>query len=127
MALLSGAFGLLAGLLAAIGLYGVMSYTVTQRSSEFGIRFAMGARRGDVLRLVLRDAGALIALGIVIGGALGLGAANAARTLLFGLEPTDPVTLAAATALLGSIGLLASYLPARRASRVNPMSALRQE
>jgi predicted permease len=127
MALLSGAFGLLAGLLAAIGLYGVMSYTVTQRSSEFGIRFAMGARRGDVLRLVLRDAGGLIALGIVIGGALGLGAANAARTLLFGLEPTDPATLAAATALLGLIGLLASYVPARRASRVNPMSALRQE
>jgi putative ABC transport system permease protein len=127
MALLSGAFGLLAGLLAAVGVYGVMSYTVTRRSNEFGIRFAMGARRADVMRMVLREAGGLIAVGIVIGTAMGLGAAKAARSLLFGLQPGDPLTMASAIALLATIGLIASYLPARRASRVDPMNVLRQE
>jgi predicted permease len=127
MALLSGAFGLLAGLLAAVGVYGVMSYTVTRRSNEFGIRLAMGARRADVMRMVLRQAGGLIGLGIVIGAALGLGAAKAARTLLFGLGPNDPLTMASAIALLATIGVIASYLPARRASRLDPMHVLRQE
>ena len=127
MALLSSAFGLLAGLLAAVGLYGVMSYTVTRRSNEFGIRFAMGARRADVMWMVLADAGGLITVGILIGGALGLGAANAARTLLFGLQPTDPLTMIAAPAVLASIGFAAAYLPARRASRLDPMTTLRQD
>jgi predicted permease len=127
MAALSGAFGLLAGLLAAVGLYGVMSYTVARRSNEIGIRLAMGARAGDVLRMVIAEAGWMVGIGVVIGVALGLGAARAASTLLFGLRPTDPVTVAAATALLISIGLLASYLPARRASRLDPMTTLRQE
>jgi ABC-type antimicrobial peptide transport system permease subunit len=127
MALLSGAFGLLAGLLAAVGVYGVMSYTVTRRSNEFGIRFAMGARRADVMRMVLREAGGLIAVGIFIGAAMGLGAARAARSLLFGLQPGDPLTMVSAIALLATIGLIASYLPARRASRVDPMNVLRQE
>lgn len=127
MAALSGAFGLLAGLLAAVGLYGVMSYTVTRRSNEIGIRLAMGARAGDVLRMVIAEAGWLVGIGVVIGVALGLGAAKAASTLLFGLQPSDPVTLASATALLIAIGLLASYLPARRASRLDPMTTLRQE
>jgi predicted permease len=127
MAALSGAFGILAGLLAAVGLYGVMSYTVARRSNEIGIRLAMGARAVDVLRLVIAEAGWMVGVGVAIGVALGLGAAKAASTLLFGLQPTDPPTLAAATLLLASIGLLASYLPARRASKLDPMTTLRQE
>ena len=127
MAALSGAFGLLAGLLAAVGLYGVMSYTVSRRSNEIGIRLAMGARAADVLKMVIAEAGWMVGIGVAIGVALGLGAARAASTLLFGLRPTDPVTLASAMALLISIGLLASYLPARRASKLDPMTTLRQE
>jgi putative ABC transport system permease protein len=127
MAALSAAFGVLAALLAAIGIYGVMAYTVTRRANEIGIRLAMGASRSSVLRMVIREAAWLLGAGLVIGAALGLGAAKAARTLLFGLEPTDPVTIGAAIALLASIGLLASYLPARRAARVDPMNVLRQE
>ena len=127
MATLSGAFGMLAGLLAAVGLYGVMSYTVARRSNEIGIRLAMGARGADVLRMVIKEAGWMVGIGVVIGVALGLGAATAARTLLFGLQPTDPATVLSATALLAAIGLLASYLPARRASKLDPMKTLRQE
>ena len=125
MAALSGAFGVLAGLLAAVGLYGVMSYTVARRSNEIGIRLALGARSMDVLRMVITEAGWMVGIGVVIGVALGLGAAKAASTLLFGLQPGDPVTLVAATALLVSIGLVASYLPARRASKLDPMTTLR--
>jgi ABC-type antimicrobial peptide transport system permease subunit len=127
MAALSLAFGLLAGLLAAVGLYGVMSYTVSRRSNEIGIRLAMGAKAGDVLRMVIVEAGWMVGIGVVIGVALGLGAAKTASTLLFGLRPTDPATIASAMALLAVIGLLASYLPARRASRLDPMTTLRQE
>ena len=127
MAALSAAFGALAGLLAAIGIYGVMSYTVTRRANEIGIRLAMGASRRGVLRLVIVEAVWLVGIGLVIGAALGLGAAKAARSLLFGLQPTDPVTIGAAIALLATIGFIASYLPARRASRVDPMNVLRQE
>jgi putative ABC transport system permease protein len=127
MAALSGAFGTLAGLLAAVGLYGVMSYTVTRRSNEIGIRLAMGASRRHVLRMVLREAGVLVAVGLVLGTALGMGLMKFARTLLFGLEPTDPVTIAAALALLTAIGIGASYLPARRASRLDPVRVLRDE
>jgi predicted permease len=127
MAALSLAFGLLAGLLAAVGLYGVMSYTVARRSNEIGIRLAMGARSADVLGMVIREAGWMVGIGVAIGVGLGLGAAKAASTLLFGLTPTDPATLASAMGLLIAIGLLASYVPARRASRLDPMTTLRQE
>jgi ABC-type antimicrobial peptide transport system permease subunit len=127
MAALSLAFGLLAALLAAVGLYGVMSYTVARRSNEIGIRLAMGARGVDVLKMVIAEAGWMVGIGVVIGVALGLGAAKAASTLLFGLQPTDPVTLTAAIALLASIGLMASYLPARRASKLDPMTTLRSD
>ena len=127
MAALSGAFGMLAGLLAAVGLYGVMSYTVARRSNEIGIRLAMGARGVDVLKMVITEAGWMVGIGVAIGVALGLGAAKAARTLLFGLQPGDPVTLTAAIALLASIGLIASYLPARRASKLDPMTTLRSD
>jgi putative ABC transport system permease protein len=127
MAALSGAFGMLAGLLAAVGLYGVMSYTVARRSNEIGIRLAMGARGADVLKMVIAEAGWMVGIGVAIGVALGLGAAKAARTLLFGLQPGDPVTLAAAIAVLAAIGLIASYLPARRASKLDPMTTLRSD
>ncbi|MBY0495549.1 MAG: FtsX-like permease family protein [Cyanobacteria bacterium] len=104
-----------------------MSYTVTRRANEIGIRLAMGASRGGVLRLVIGEAVWLVGAGIAIGAAMGFGAAKAARSLLFGLQPSDPVTMASAIALLATIGLIASYLPARRASRVDPMNVLRQE
>jgi predicted lysophospholipase L1 biosynthesis ABC-type transport system permease subunit len=127
MAALSSAFGILAGLLAAVGIYGVMSYTVTRRSSEIAIRLAMGASRSEVLRMVVVDGGWLIGVGLLIGAALSLGAAKSASALLFGLTPTDPVTIASAVAVLATIGLVACYVPARRAARVDPMNVLRQE
>jgi putative ABC transport system permease protein len=127
MAALSGAFGVLAALLAAVGLYGVLSYTVMCRANEIGIRLAMGASRATVLRMVLAESGWLVGTGLVIGLVMALGAARAARSLLFGLQPADPATVAAAAALLAAIGLVATYLPARRASRVDPMNVLRQE
>ena len=127
MAALSAALGLLAVVLAAVGLYGVLSYMVVRRANEIGIRLAMGATRRMVSRLVISEAAWLVAIGLAIGVGLGLGAARTARTLLFGLEPTDPVTLVAATALLAGIGFIAAYLPARRASRLDPMTTLRQE
>ena len=127
MAALSGAFGTLAGLLAAVGLYGVMSYTVARRSNEIGIRLAMGARRGAVLRMVLREAGVLVAIGLVIGTALGLGAdalrAHAAVRLAADRSGHRRRRADAA----GAIGLGASYLPARRASRLDPVRVLRDE
>ena len=101
MAALSGAFGVLAGLLAAVGFYGVMSYTVSRRSNEIGIRLAMGARSVDVLKMVITEAGWMVGIGVVIGVALGLGAAKSASTLLFGLQPTDPATIASAHGIAG--------------------------
>jgi predicted permease len=127
MAALSAAFGALAALLAAVGLYGVMSYSVTRRANEIGIRLAMGAHRFEVLRMVIVEAGVLVGVGLGIGVALGLGAANAGRSLLFGLQPTDPTTIACAVVLLASIGLAAAYVPARRASKLDPASVLRTE
>jgi predicted permease len=127
MSALSSAFGALAGLLAAVGIYGVLSYTVTRRANEIGIRLAMGASRLGVVRMVIGEAAWLVGIGLALGTALGLGAARAASRLLFGLRPTDPVTIGAAALLLGAIGCAASFLPARRASRVDPMNVLRQE
>jgi ABC-type antimicrobial peptide transport system permease subunit len=127
MAKVSGLFGLLAALIAAVGLYGVMSYLVAQRTNEIGIRVALGAQRTDVLSLVLRNAALLLAPGLVLGAFLSVAAAQAARAMLFGLKPSDPGVLVAAIVGLGFIGFLASFLPARRASRVDPMVALRYE
>jgi len=127
MATLSGAFGGLAALLATIGLYGVMSYTVARRRNEIGIRMALGAGRGDVVRMVMREAGLLLIVGVVVGAALAVAAARTAATLLFGLRPGDPATLAMAAGSLGLVAMLASYLPALRASRLEPTEALRQE
>jgi predicted permease len=127
MATLSGFFGGLAALLATIGLYGVMSYMVARRRNEIGIRMALGAGRREVIRMVMREAGLLLAGGLLVGVALAIAAARTATTLLFGLHPGDPATLAMAAGGLGLVAMLASYLPARRASRLEPTEALREE
>jgi putative ABC transport system permease protein len=127
MATLCGFFGGLAVLLAAIGLYGVISYTVAQRTNEIGIRMALGAQRSGVLRLILGEVSILIGIGIVIGAGLTLAGGSAAGSLLYGLKPRDPVTMILAVIILAAIGLAASFIPARRASRLDPMSALRYE
>ena len=127
MATLAGGFGVLAGLLATLGLYGVIAYMVERRRSEIGIRVALGAGRGSVVRLVLREAALLLAVGLPAGSLLSLWAGRAASSLLFGLKPQDPAALAGAIALLAAVALLASYGPARRASRLDPMRALREE
>jgi putative ABC transport system permease protein len=127
MATLSGFFGGLAALIATIGLYGVMSYMVARRRNEIGIRMALGADGRDVVRMVMREAAVLLAAGIVVGLLMSVAAARAATTLLFGLTPGDPTTLATAAAGLGLVAMLASYLPAVRASRLEPTEALREE
>jgi ABC-type antimicrobial peptide transport system permease subunit len=127
LARLATFFGLLALLLACVGLYGVLSYAVARRTNEIGIRMALGARRGDVIWLVLREALALVGAGVVIGLLASLAATRAVSTMLFGLKPNDPLTIAAATLLLLVVAALAGYLPARRAARVDPMAALREE
>src|SRR5437763_5460152 len=127
MATLSGFFGFLAALLAAIGLYGVISYMVVQRTREIGIRMAIGAKRADVVKMILREAGVLTVAGLVIGTALALGSAHAAKSLLYGLKPRDPLTLVMAVILLSAVAALASFLPARRASKLDPLTALPYE
>ncbi|MGH9310422.1 MAG: FtsX-like permease family protein, partial [Vicinamibacterales bacterium] len=127
LAMLSGFFGALALLLAGIGLYGMTSYSVTQRSSEIGIRMALGANAPDVAWLVLGRVALLVTLGIALGGALSLWASRFVATLLYGLEPRDPATFIGAALVLVVIGALAAWLPARRATRIDPARALRQE
>jgi predicted permease len=127
IAKLAAFFGLIALLLACVGLYGVMSYAVARRTSEIGIRMALGAQSRQVLWLVLREALTLVLIGVVIGWIASLAATQTASSLLFGLEPNDPITITLATLLLLTISVLAGYLPARRASRVDPMVALRDE
>jgi ABC-type antimicrobial peptide transport system permease subunit len=127
MATLSGGFALLAGLLATLGLYGVIAYMVTRRRNEIGVRMALGADRGRVIRLVLREAVLLLAVGLAVGAGIALWAGRAASTMLFGLKPYDPVIMIAAATLLAGISLAASYAPARRAAMLDPMNALRDE
>jgi ABC-type antimicrobial peptide transport system permease subunit len=125
--LLLGAFAALALALAAVGIYGVVSHAVGQRTREIGIRIALGARAWDVLRLVLHDGLGLVSLGLGLGLAAALGLAGALDDLLFDVSPRDPLTLAAVAALLLGVALAACGLPARRASRVDPVRALRYE
>ena len=127
MATLSGAFGFLAGLLAMLGLYGVIAYMVARRRNEIGVRIALGADHANILRLVLREALLLLAAGLAAGTVIALCAGTAAATLLFGLRPYDPVSLAGAGALLAAVALFASYVPARRAAALDPMATLRNE
>ncbi len=127
MATLSGGFGFLAGLLATLGLYGVISYMVARRRNEIGVRIALGADRSRVIRLVLREALLLLGVGLVTGVLLTLWAGRAAAALLFELKPYDPISIAGAVALLSVIALAASYGPARSAASLEPMIALREE
>jgi len=126
-AVLLSSFAVLALALAVIGLYGVLSYAVTQRTSELGVRFALGATPGEVLGLVLGDGLRLTMVGVVIGAILGAAAARAMSRLLFGIQSFDLAAFAVAIAILMAVALIASYIPARRASRVDPMVALRNE
>jgi putative ABC transport system permease protein len=127
MALLAGGFGVLAALLSAMGLYGVVSYVMARRRGEIGIRVALGAGRREILAMVLADSGRLAIVGLAAGIALALGAGGFAGKLLFGVKPNDPATLAVASGLLAAVAMAASYVPAWRASRVDPMGALREE
>jgi predicted permease len=127
IALLSAFFGGLAMLLAAIGLYGLMAYSVTRRTSEIGVRMALGAKRADVTGLVLREVVILAGVGILIGIPAALAASKWIATMLFGLSATDPATIAFATGILLAVALFAGYIPARQAARIDPMSALRTE
>ena len=127
IATLTTLFGVLGLVLAAVGLYGVMAYTVEQRTSEIGVRMALGADRRDVVRMVLRGAFSQIGIGLALGIPAAIGAGKLMTDQLFGVKPWDPVMLTAATVLLGVAALLASLIPARRAAGVEPMVALRSE
>ncbi len=127
MAALSGFFGALAIVLAAIGLYGVISYLVERRRKEIGIRMALGAGQKRVIRLVLQETGILLLIGLVVGAVLALATARTAASMLFGLKPTDVPTYLLAVLVLTLVAALASFLPARRAARLDPMVALRNE
>jgi predicted permease len=127
ISVLSAAFAVLATLLAGVGLYGVLSYSVQQRTREIGIRMALGADRARVRTLVARQVGGMLLVGSVVGMAAAFGLGRAAQSLLFGLEGHDPLVFSLAVALLAAIALLAGFVPARRAAQVNPMQALRYD
>ena len=127
MATLSGFFGLLALLLASVGLYGILSFGVASRTNEIGIRMALGAQSRNVLSMILREAVLLVLIGLIVGLPAVFLATRFASTMLFGLTPTDPISLSLAALLLFVVAMVAGYLPARRATKVDPLVALRYE
>jgi len=126
-ATIAAAFGALALFLASAGLYGVMAYSVSRRTIEIGIRMAVGAGRANVVRMVVRETMILVAIGIVLGLLAALGATRLVATALFGVKPTDPLTIGIAVFVMIAVTLVAGYAPARRAAGVDPMVALRHE
>jgi putative ABC transport system permease protein len=124
---LLGLFATTAMLIATSGLYGVMAYAVTQRRREIGVRMALGATRRDVLRLVLTRALRIVVAGVIVGLAGAVGVTRVLQRFLFGVTPTDPIAFALVTLLLMAVGLMAAWLPARRATRIDPCAALRAE
>jgi ABC-type antimicrobial peptide transport system permease subunit len=127
VAQLSSAFAVLAVLLACAGIYGLLSYEVTRRTREIGIRMAIGARRAHVVGMIVRQGLVLAMIGAIIGSAASVGASRLLQSLLYGVRAGDPVTLLLVTVLVLVVGLLACWLPARRATRVDPLVALRYE
>ena len=124
---LVGGFAVMALVLGVVGLYGVIAYSVSQRTREIGVRMALGAQRGSVYRIIFREAGWLIGIGVVVGLGCSVGTGMLMRTLLFGVRAWDATTLVAVAVVLGAVALMASYLPARSAASVNPVEALRAE
>jgi ABC-type antimicrobial peptide transport system permease subunit len=127
IATLTSLFGVLGLVLASVGLYGVLAYTVEQRTSEIGLRMALGADRGQVTKMILSGAFLQIGIGLAIGIPAAIGAGRLMTSQLFGVKPWDPIMLALATLMLSLAALLASAIPARRAASVEPMVALRNE
>jgi ABC-type antimicrobial peptide transport system permease subunit len=126
-ALMAGIFGVVALLLASIGLYGVMAYAVTQRTREFGVRLALGAQRTDVLRLVFLEGARLAALGLALGVVISLAAAGYISSFLFGITAHNPIAYAGVAAVLAAVASVACLLPAQRATAVDPIVALRAD
>ena len=124
---LAGALGVLGLLLATIGVYGVISYSVAQRTQEIGVRIALGARRSQIVKMMLRQGLVIIAMGVVIGVVLAAASSQIMSDLLVGVRPLDPLTYGAASLFLALISLVACYAPARRATRVDPIVTLRYE
>jgi ABC-type antimicrobial peptide transport system permease subunit len=127
LATLASGFGVLALVLASVGLYGLLAYTVARRTREIGIRMALGARRQTVVRLVLERAARLVLVGIVLGVPAAWMGSRGVESMLFGMKPTDPTALAGAALLLAAVAQLAAYIPAWRAASVDPLTALRHD
>jgi ABC-type antimicrobial peptide transport system permease subunit len=124
---LTSFFAALAALVACVGVYGVMAFAVARRTREIGIRRALGASRGQIAGMILREAGTMVGIGSVVGVGMVFGASRLISSLLYGLKPTDPVTIAVAMLLMGAAAGVAGFVPAHRATKVDPMVALRYE